>query len=234
MPAVAIIIPARNEAHNIGAVLTDALHHAPDATVIVVDDHSSDSTLDEARKIAGVIIVHSGVSLGIGGAMQLGVKCALRRGCDVFVRMDGDGQHDARFIGQLVAQAAPKTLIIGSRTETSFVRSSDPVRYAGSVFFRMLFTLFTKDIISDPTSGFVCFGRDVALQFAGYLPAEYPEIESCVLLLRAGYTVKTVGVVMRSRVGGRSSITVFRSIVYMVSVTLAFAVSFFRENPYRL
>jgi glycosyltransferase involved in cell wall biosynthesis len=234
MPAVAIIIPARNEAQNICAVLADVTRFAPEAAVIMVDDNSSDTTLDEARKIAGVIIVHSGVSLGIGGAMQLGVKYALRRGCDVFVRMDGDGQHDARFIGQMVAHAEPKTLVIGSRAETSFVQSSDPVRYAGSAFFRMLFRIFAKDIISDPTSGFVCFGRDVAMRFADYLPAEYPEIESCVLLLRAGYIVKTVEVAMRSRGGGRSSITVFRSIVYMVSVTMAFIVSFFRENPYRM
>jgi glycosyltransferase involved in cell wall biosynthesis len=233
MSSLAIIIPAKNEASTIGMVLANIAAHAAEATVIVVDDNSTDGTLDEVGKCKGVIALHSAVSLGIGGAVQLGVRFALDKGIDMFLRMDGDGQHDARFVRQLMTSAAPRTLVIGSRAEASFVQCSDPVRYAGSAFFRMLFRIFTKDIISDPTSGFICFDRDIAMQFAEYLPAEYPEIESCVLLLRAGYAVKTADVTMRSRGGGRSSITIFRSIVYMVSVTMAFVVSFFRENPYR-
>jgi glycosyltransferase involved in cell wall biosynthesis len=230
--SVAIIIPVKNESATIGAVLSDISAHAPDASIIVVDDNSTDATLQKAQKHPGVVVLHSGVCLGIGGAVQLGVRFALDIGCEVFVRMDGDGQHDARFIPDLVSKTAPRTLVVGSRTNVAFARSSGSVRNAGSGFFRLLFVFFARNAVSDPTSGFVCFGRDIACLFARYLPMEYPEIESTVLLLRAGYSVKSASVVMRPRQAGHSSITVFRSFVYMISVTVAFIVSFFRKNPY--
>jgi len=233
MSPFAVIIPAKNEAATIRAVAASVAAYAPEATVIIVDDNSTDETMSEAKKAKGVIIVHSAVTLGIGGAVQLGIKSAMRLGIDVCVRMDGDGQHDARFIGQLVSKVSPGSIVVGSRTRTWFFRCSDPVRFVGSVFFRILFRLFTGARVKDPTSGFVCFGKDVSRQFCKYFPTEYPEIESSVLLLRAGYSIVTVPVEMMPRCGGHSSITVFRSMVYMVSVTIAFFVSFFRKNPYR-
>ncbi len=84
----------------------------------------------------------------------------------------------------------------------------------------------------DPTSGFVCFGRDIARHFTHFFPQDFPEIETEILLIRAGYQITTVPVEMKARQRGISSINFVHSIVYVLAVSIAFFISFIRENPY--
>jgi len=106
------------------------------------------------------------------------------------------------------------------------------MRNAGSFYFSLLFRLFTGKNIPDPTSGFVCFHRDIAEKISRFFPSDFPEIEMAVLLIRAGYEIIPFRVEMRSRQLGVSSINFVHSVVYLFSVTLAFFNSFIRNNPY--
>lgn len=227
----AVIIPARNEGAVIGAVVAGIKMAVPLAVVVVVDDASTDDTALQAKR-AGATVLSSKTGLGIGGAVQLGVRYAYERGHSCFVRMDGDGQHDARYIAALIERTRADTLTIGSRSRESFAATSDWSRRLGSRCFVMLFKKLLRIEVPDPTSGYLCFGRTVARQFAAYYPTDYPEIESTALLCRAGFTIASVPVVMRPRSSGASSITLFRALIYMVSVTLAFLLSLIRKNPY--
>jgi glycosyltransferase involved in cell wall biosynthesis len=231
--SLAIIIPARNEARTIAEVVSGIRSALPHAGIILIDDCSIDGTGDSARAVDRTTVLRPSVPLGIGAAVQLGVRYAYQKGYTAFIRMDGDGQHEPVSIGALCAALRPGALIVGSRAAAEFSSSSHWLRKLGSYFFRFLFSFCARTAVPDPTSGFVCFGREIAQQFIRYYPSEYPEIESTVLLQRAGYDIVPVEVRMRSRSEGRSSITLFRAAVYMMSVTTAFLISFFKTNPYQ-
>nr|MDQ3003080.1 glycosyltransferase family 2 protein [Fibrobacterota bacterium] len=222
MDRIAVIIPAKNEAGNISRVIKGVRSHLPEADIIVVDDNSDDATVEEILLCEGATLLHSPVSVGIGGAVQLGVRYALEKGCSIFIRMDGDGQHRAASLESLLRVGGPGILVQGSRTGAHFNDSSNWVRHLGSRYFQMLFRVFTKRPVDDPTSGLMCFDRTIAEKFSRSYPTDYPEIESLVLLLRAGHRVISSEVPMQARQSGSSSIGRWKSMVYVFSVSMAF------------
>lgn len=232
MPSIAVIIPARNEAGTIARVIAGIREELPEADVVVVDDHSDDATAREASRCDGATVLRSPISLGVGGAVQLGIRYGLSKGYGIFVRMDGDGQHPAAYLREMVRQAAPGVLVQGSRDPARFSASSSGLRRLGSRYFRFLFHYFAGSRVTDPTSGFMCFGRDLAEMFAAFYPLDYPEIESLALLARSGYRIIPVTVEMRSRSAGESSLGPVRGAVFMAAMTLAFFAAFIRRNPY--
>ena len=116
-PRIAVLIPALNEELAIRAVVTSAL--AVCADVIVVDDGSTDATLDRIADLPVSVIRHA-TPKGKGESLRDGFREAMRRGFDAVVTMDGDGQHDAADIPRLVAAAReyPDHLVIGARIRT--------------------------------------------------------------------------------------------------------------------
>ena len=116
-PRVAVLVPALNEELAIRAVVTAAL--AVCADVIVVDDGSSDRTLERIADLPVHVIRHA-TPMGKGESLRAGFREALRRGFDAVVTMDGDGQHDAADVPRLIAAAKdyPDHLVIGARMRT--------------------------------------------------------------------------------------------------------------------
>ncbi len=114
---IAVLIPALNEELAIRAVVSAAL--AVCADVIVVDDGSTDATLERIADLPISVIRHA-TPKGKGEGLRAGFREALRRGFDAVVTMDGDGQHDAADIPRLVAAAReyPDHLVIGARIRT--------------------------------------------------------------------------------------------------------------------
>lgn len=112
---LAVVIPARNEARSMRDVASACLAEA--RTVIVVDDASTDGTLDSVADLP-LIALRSETHLGKGGALALGFRKAIELGAEAVVTLDGDGQHDPRDITAFVEMAnrCPGSLIIGSRT----------------------------------------------------------------------------------------------------------------------
>ena len=99
-----VIIPALNEAETIAEVIgrIPAVIEGVDSTeVVVVDDGSTDDTAARARAAGAVVMSHAG-NRGVGAAFATGLDAALRRGADVIVNIDGDGQFDAADIPALI------------------------------------------------------------------------------------------------------------------------------------
>jgi glycosyltransferase involved in cell wall biosynthesis len=228
---LAVIIPAHNEAGNIGAVIHDARRHAPQAEIVVVDDGSTDATAPTARA-AGATVISLLHNLGISGAVQTGYRYAIREH-DAIVRLDGDGQHDARYVHSLLApiHAGSADFVIGSRFAGSGVYTRPFARAVGIRFFSFLVTLVTRQHVSDPTSGFHACTADAARFLARNMPSDYPEIEGLILLCRAGFRVQEAPVVMRPRQGGVSSIGRARAVYYVLKVTLAVLIGLLRARP---
>lgn len=114
---VAILIPALNEERAIRRVVESALAVRPD--VIVVDDGSSDATLERIADLPVILIRHASPK-GKGESLRDGFREALRQGFDAVVAMDGDGQHDAADIPRMLtaARCYPDSLVIGARIRT--------------------------------------------------------------------------------------------------------------------
>ena len=77
----------------------------PGVPVLVIDDYSSDATVDRAQSRPGRPCVSLPRHLGLGGCVQTGYKLAFELGFDYVVRVDGDGQHDARDIRRIYETA---------------------------------------------------------------------------------------------------------------------------------
>jgi glycosyltransferase involved in cell wall biosynthesis len=96
---VFVVIPAYNEATVVCDVVRSVRAECPE--VIVVDDGSEDATAAEARRGGAVVLRHI-LNRGQGAALQTGIVFALRRGADVVVTFDADGQHSAADIALLL------------------------------------------------------------------------------------------------------------------------------------
>lgn len=218
-----IVVPAYNEAGSIRSVVAEILMSPWNLDVLVVDDGSSDDTYQEA-KAAGVNVISLPFNLGIGGAVQTGFQFAKRQGYDLVVQMDGDGQHDADFLDGLVTPLLNNEvdMTIGSRFIPPFLGyQSSYVRRIGINFFARLLSAMTGSTVTDPTSGFRAYNRKMINVFARYYPHDFPEPEAIVVAGRYGARIREVPVTMRQRQAGSSSIRYFKTLYYMIKVTLA-------------
>lgn len=217
-----VIIPAFNESESIVNTVHNIQRNAPDYDVIVINDCSRDNTLELCRE-NGIPVLDLPVNLGIGGAVQTGYLYALQNGYDIAVQMDGDGQHDAAYLGRMEETLIRENadMVIGSRFIEKQGFQSSGIRRVGIRLFAVLSGgLFGKSI-SDATSGMrMCSRRTIELFVKDY-PRDYPEPETACRLLRKKYKVVEVPVVMKERAGGESSISMFKSVYYMIKVTLA-------------
>ena len=226
------IVPAYDEADSVGGVVRELRSVDPDLHVVVIDDGSTDETAAVAEA-AGAEVVRLPFNLGIGGAMQTGYQYALERGFHLAVQVDGDGQHDPQELGKLL-----EPILDGSADMAVGTRFAGGARYrppfarrVGIVVFAWLVSLLVRQRVTDTTSGFRAVNRKGILLFASDYPHDYPEVETTVLVFRHRLRMVEVPVAMRTRSTGRSSITLFRSIYYVVKVTLALFVGLFRRYP---
>ena len=155
--------------------------------------------------------------------MQTGYKYALKKGYDIAIQFDGDGQHDVKYIDLLINNIENgNDFVIGSRfiKKLSKFRSTGMRRF-GSKILSFLIKICTGEKIYDPTSGFRACNKEIITLFADHYPLEYPEPESTVELIRRKFKIKEVPVEMHERKFGRSSISPLKSIYYMFSVSLS-------------
>ena len=217
-----VIIPAFNEQAAIVPFVEELKTVCPACDLIVINDCSRDETGALCRA-HGYPTVNLPVNLGIGGAVQTGYLYALENDYDIAVQMDGDGQHDPRDLAALLApiERGEADLAIGSRFVTGEGFQSTWLRRLGISILRGAVRLRTRHTVTDPTSGFRAANRRVIELFAHDYAQDYPEPESLVTALKSGARVCDVPAAMRARQGGASSISEWKSVYYMLKVTLA-------------
>ncbi|MEZ4866019.1 MAG: glycosyltransferase family 2 protein [Caldilineaceae bacterium] len=228
---ILVIIPAYNEQGAIRRVVTDIRAILPAADTLVIDDGSADATAQEAQA-AGAFVVRHPYNLGIGGAVQTGLKFARQHDYDYVIRMDGDGQHAAaeicHFLHALEENKAD--MVFGSRfMDTDVDWYISPTRRLGIRLYTWQVTLLTGSTMTDPTSGFWGMNRQATQLLATYLPQDFPDVESRIIIHKAGLKQLEIPVQMQARVTGVSSINLMRSIYYALKVTIAVITTALKE-----
>jgi glycosyltransferase involved in cell wall biosynthesis len=194
--------------------------------VVVTDDCSSDNTIAIAQA-AGAHVISLPHHLGLGGCVQTGYKLAFELGYQYVIRVDGDGQHDARDIPRIF-EALKKSgceMVIGSRFVEDNGQRTGTARSLGILFFRAVLRPILGQQVHDPTSGFVGVNRNALAVFGKSFPLEYPEIEALVVLQRRRFRFLEIPCKMLPRTTGRSSITAIKSLYYIVHVLLGVLVN---------
>jgi len=112
---IAIIVPAYNEEKNIEKTI-DSLKKEGYKSIIVIDDGSRDKTY-EISKSKNINVLKHIVNLGQGAALQTGIDYAILKNNKIIITFDGDGQHNAKEIEELVLPIINKTsdICLGSR-----------------------------------------------------------------------------------------------------------------------
>jgi glycosyltransferase involved in cell wall biosynthesis len=231
---ILIIIPCYNEEASLPLVL-DELHNTilPDdyeMSIVVINDCSKDNTAMVARQHKAILI-DLPMNLGIGGAVQTGIKYARMHNFDFAVQLDGDGQHPPNEIVKLINahNNHASDVIIGSRFIEKQGYQSSFIRRIGIRYFYRLNRIFTGNYIFDSTSGFRMLNKRAIAIAANNYPDDYPEPESLVIFAKAGLTIKEVQVNMRGRLGGVSSINHSASLFYTLKVSIGMLFSFIRN-----
>ena len=104
MKSMCVIIPAFNEELAIEKVIASIKEEFPVATVLVIDDNSSDRTSFIANA-AGAEVINLTNNLGIGGAVQTGLLYSRSKQFELTIQVDGDGQHIANEIQKLIKKS---------------------------------------------------------------------------------------------------------------------------------
>jgi glycosyltransferase involved in cell wall biosynthesis len=216
---ILIIIPCHNEALSIERVLSDIRAEGTSYETIVIDDGSSDRTYEVAsRNSACLRLVNN---LGIGSAVQTGIKYAQKNGFDYCVQVDGDGQHLPSQIPRLLetCRNSGANMVIGSRFLGMDKTYHPPfLRKLGIDIIRWwIKTLFFK-VITDPTSGFRLMDRKAIEVFSAHYPHDFPEPISIAYGFVKGLSIQEVPVAMKIREFGKSSIRGLRTASYIVRV----------------
>ena len=231
---ILLIIPAYNEEKNIRSVIDDIREHFPETDILVIDDGSADATGKAAQRL-GAAVITLPFNLGIGAAMQAGYRYAEMNGYDIAVQFDGDGQHRADQLKELLRplENGEADISVGSRFINKGFYAAEVTRLIAIKVLSRAISLLVGQKITDPTSGFRAVNRKVIRFFSCCYPDDYPEPESLVLLHKLGLRIAEVPVLMEKRLIGTSSITLMRGFYYMIKVLLAIMVDMIKEVPRR-
>ena len=222
---ILVIIPAYNEADNIEYVVNNLILNYPQYDYLVVNDGSTDNT-EEICQNNHYNYVTLPTNLGIGGGMQTGYLFAKYHEYDIAVQIDGDGQHNPEYIKLGIDEILNGAdMVIGSRFIEKEGFQSSIFRRIGINLLSFIIKLLCKKKIYDVTSGFRICNKKMIEFFSHTYAQDYPEPEAIMSALLNGYKVKEIPVIMNGRIQGESSISSFKSIYYMIKVSISLCVT---------
>jgi glycosyltransferase involved in cell wall biosynthesis len=216
-------MPAHNEQESIGLTIARIRDELPDVDLLVVSDDSTDDTAAVAEN-AGARVLRLPCQLGYGGAVQTGFKYAAGAGYQYVLQMDADGQHDPASARALLAPvlAGQADVAIGSRFRGEVAYRIPFWRRVGMRFFAAFASAITGQRFSDPTSGYQAMSRPVFTYFArDNYPSDFPDADTLIVLVLAGFRVSEVPVRMLPRLRGVSMHSNLAAVYYVSKMMLS-------------
>jgi glycosyltransferase involved in cell wall biosynthesis len=192
---VSIVIPALNEAHTIGGVVTQLRDAAPWREILVIDDGSTDATTMRAEE-AGARVIRHPYNKGNGAAVKTGIRSAAG---EFILIVDGDGQHSPADARRLTARLGEYDLVVGARNGAT---QATTARRGGNALLNWLAGYLTGRTIPDLTSGFRGARTAGLREFIHLLPNGFSTPTTTTLaFIKAGYNVAFEPVDARQRQG---------------------------------
>ena len=218
-----IIIPAYNEELNIEKTVNDVKNNTK-YDYVVINDCSKDNTKKVCEKNE-INMISLPVNYGLTSGIQIGMKYAHENDYDIAIQFDGDGQHQAKYLKDLVEKIEKDNcdIAIGSRFEKK--KKPHSMRMLGSNIIQFAIKLVTGKRITDPTSGMRAYNKKAIKEFITNTSLT-PEPDTIVYMIKKGFTVQEVQVEMKEREFGESYLNAFKSIEYMLS--MMFSIIFIR------
>ena len=229
---ILVVIPALNEEERIATVVQQVMEQVPEAQIVVVNDGSSDRTAQEALAYGAKVLSHP-FNMGYGVALQTGYKYALKNDFDFLLQMDGDGQHDPRYLRALLkeVEVGEVDVAIGSRFLGVGEYHVPWLRRIGMLLFGFVASRLNGQRITDPTSGYQALGRR-AIEFYTHdsFPGDYPDADVLVMLHRAGLLMREMPVRMRPNSNGHSMHSGLKPLYYTYKMLISIILNLFRKN----
>ena len=200
-----VMIPAYNEEETIGSVIREIPRDCCDLVeVLVINDGSTDNTVEEARKAGADRIVSFKKNRGLAPAFRAGLETALEMGADIIVNTDGDGQYNGKQISDLIKPIldGKADFVLGSRTKGRIEYMPLQKRIGNRIA-----TFVTRHVtglpVSDAQSGFRAFTRDAAMHLNVMSNYTYVQ-ETLMQAANSGMVYEEVPIEFRKRTGGQS------------------------------
>lgn len=222
---VLLIIPAYNEALNIEKTIKDVVTNT-NYDYLIINDCSKDNTKEICKK-NNFHVLSLPINYGLTSAIQVGMKYAYQNNYDIAIQFDGDGQHQARYLNNLVKEIENKNcdIAIGSRFVT--VKKPHSLRMLGSNLISFCIRITTGKKIKDTTSGMRAYNRQAIEEFVNN-PSLTPEPDTLVYLMKMGMKVKEIQVEMSDREFGESYLKPLKAMEYMIN--MVFSILFIRST----
>jgi dolichol-phosphate mannosyltransferase len=212
----AVIIPTYNERKNIENIIKAVLNLGiMGLEVIVVDDNSPDGTFKIVEKMKevnpGVHLILRPKKMGLGTAYISGFRYALKKGAEYVLEMDADFSHDPEMIPSFLEKIKEKHLVIGSRYSNGISIVNWPLhRLMLSLMAGKYVRLITGMKLSDPTSGFKCYRKEVleAINFDKISSSGYSfQIEMKYRIFKKGFSIGEIPIIFIDRQNGASKMS---------------------------
>lgn len=200
---VTVLLPAYNEESSIGNTIRRVRELYPDFEILVVDDGSTDNTMQVAMDAGAHIWPHP-YNIGNGAAVKSGLRAAQG---EWIVMMDADGQHAPEDISRLLEFKDTYDMVVGARTRTSETALH---RDIANILYNWFASYVTKFKIEDLTSGFRLVRASTVRQFIYLLPNTFSYPSTLTMAyLRSGRSVKYLPIETKYRIG-KSKIRLFQ------------------------
>jgi len=159
-----IQIPCKNEEEYLPVVLLELPTTLPwieHIEVLVIDDGSTDRTVDVAKAHGVEHIISFPANRGLGNAFRLWVEYALAHGADILINTDADNQYPAIYMKDLIAPilAHRADIVIGDRTPGKVAHFTWYKKFLQRLWNKIM-TMFTGVVIPDAVSWFRAYSRE--------------------------------------------------------------------------
>lgn len=199
---ISIIVPAYNEENAIrfGLEKFIELDFHNKYELIYINDGSTDKTAEIIREYPVTLYNHN-VNKGYGAALKTGIRKSTG---DKVIILDSDGQHDPKYLDQLIDMLQDYDMVIGERDDDSFQVKR---RQAGKNLIRKVGEFLVEQELPDYNSGFRGFDKKLIQEMLHMMPNGFSlSTTSTLAFLKEGYTIGTFPIKVEERIGRKSNV----------------------------
>lgn len=194
---LSIVVPAFNEKAGIGATVTELKRCFPLSEIIIVDDGSTDGTVDAISDFDGITIIQHFTNRGYGSAIKTGMIYSNR---EYVAWFDADNEHQTADLHRIMERLHQEQLVavIGERKELG----PSLLRNVGKFIITQLGRSMQIKIGADLNCGLRAFKKEIILNYVSLLPDGYSaSMTSLIIMLQRNYPIKFEPVTVNSRLG---------------------------------